>query len=134
MVLLRVKKVSLGDAHIKFLQSDGYNSICIYKLEESYRKDNQTPEQVQTRRNEAETTAIIESIRNEMIDLLAQTKETLSDLMNKALNYLHTFGKQLFAYRNYGEYTIDNTVAERVMCPITEQSKNSMFFRSVEVF
>lgn len=51
--------------------------------------------------------------------------------MNKALNYLHTFGKQLYAYRNHGEYTIDNTDVERAIRPITVQRKNSMFFRSV---
>ena len=34
-------------------------------------------------------------------------------LMNKALYYLHTFWKQLFAYRNHGEYNIDNIAAER---------------------
>ena len=91
----------------------------LYRLEESYRKDNLTPEQIQTRRNDAETESIIESIRKEMFDLLVQSKETLSDLMNKALNYLHTFGKQLFAYRNHGEYSIDNTAAERAIRPIT---------------
>ena len=164
----------LGNAHIKSLQSDGYNvymylddelvdaeHLCclaharakfkyayeqgceqarfflekmgmLYKLEESYRKDNLTPEQVQTRRNDAETESIIESMRNEMFDLLVQSKENLSDLMNKALNYLHTLWKQLFAYRNRGEYTIDNTAAERAIRPITVQRKNSMFFRSVQ--
>ena len=104
----------------------------LYKFEDDYRKDSLTPEQIQTRRNDAETTSIIESIQNEMFDLLAQSKETLSDLMNKALNYLHTFWKQLFAYRNHGEYTIDNTAAERAIRPITVQRKNSMFFRSVQ--
>ncbi len=91
----------------------------LYKLEESYRKVNLTPEQDPTRRNDAETEFIIESMRNEMFDLLVQSKETLSDLMNKALNYLHTSWKQLFAYRNHGEYTIDNTAAERAIRPIT---------------
>ena len=71
----------------------------LYKLEDDYRKENLTPEEVLSRRNGTETTSIIESMRSEMFDLLAQSKETLSDLMNKALNYLHTFGKQLFAYR-----------------------------------
>lgn len=164
----------LGDAHIKSLQSDGYNvymylddelvdteHLCclaharakfkyayeqgceqarfflekigrLYKFEDDYRKENLTPEQIQTRRNDAETTSIIESIQNEMFDLLVQSKETLSDLMNKALNYLHTFWKQLFAYRNHGEYSIDNTAAERAIRPITVQRKNSMFFRSVQ--
>lgn len=60
-------------------------------------KENLTPENFQSRRNDAETTSIIESMRYEMFDLLSQSKETLSDLMNKALNYLHTFWKQLFA-------------------------------------
>lgn len=164
----------LGDAHIKSLQSDGYNvymylddelvdteHLCclaharakfkyayeqgceqarlflekmgrLYKLEDDYRKENLTPKEVLSRRNDVETTSIIESMRIEMFDLLAQSKETLSDLMNKALNYLHTFWKQLFAYRNHGEYTIDNTVAERAIRPITVQRKNSMFFRSVQ--
>ena len=104
----------------------------LYKLEDDYRKENLTPEEVLSRRNDAETTSIIESMRSEMFDLLAQSKETLSDLMNKALNYLHTFWKQLFAYRNHGEYTIDNTAAERAICPVTVQRKSSMFFRSVQ--
>ena len=89
---------------------------------------------VQLRRYYAETTDIIESQRNDMFDLLAQSKETISDLMNKALNYLHTFLKQLFAYRNHGECTINNTAAERTIQTITIQRKNSMFIRSDQMF
>ena len=37
-------------------------------------------------------------------------------------------GKQLFAYRHDGEYTIDNLVAERTIRNMTIQRKNSMFF------
>ena len=47
----------------------------LYRLEESYRKDDLTPLQIQTRRNDAETESIIESIRNEMFDLLVQSKK-----------------------------------------------------------
>lgn len=101
-------------------------------MSKSYRKDNLTPEQVQTRRNDEETESIIESMRNKMFDLLAKSKEILSDLMNNALNYLHIFWKQLFAYHNDGEYSIDKMVAERAIRPITVQRKNSMFFRSVQ--
>ena len=49
-----------------------------------------------------------------MLDLIATeacSPGKLSDLMQRALNYLHTFWKQLFAYRNDGEYMIDNLVA-----------------------
>lgn len=54
-----------------------------------------------------------------MLDLMAKeacNPGTLSDLMRRALNYLHTFWKQLFAYRNDGEYTIDNLVAYPNFC------------------
>ena len=49
-----------------------------------------------------------------MLDLMATeacSPGKLSDLMQRALNYLHTFWQQLFAYRNDGEYMIDNLVA-----------------------
>ena len=68
-----------------------------------------------------------------MLDLMAKeacNPGTLSDLMRRALNYLHTFWKQLFAYRNDGEYTIDNLVAERTIRNMTIQRKNSLFFCS----
>ena len=68
-----------------------------------------------------------------MLDLMAKEASnpgTLSDLMRRALNYLHTFWKQLFAYRNDGEYTIDNLVAERTIRNMTIQRKNSLFFCS----
>ena len=38
--------------------------------------------------------------------------------------------KQLYAYRNDGEYTIDNLVAERTIRNMTIQRKNSLFFCS----
>lgn len=52
--------------------------------------------------------------------------------MLRALNYLHTFWAQILAYRNDGEYSIDNMAAERAIRPITVQRKNSMFFGSVK--
>ena len=42
-------------------------------------------------------------------------------------NYLHKFWKQVFAYRNDGEYTIDNLAAERAIRPQTIQRKGSLF-------
>ena len=47
-------------------------------------------------------------------------------------NYLHKFWKQVFAYRNDGEYTIDNLAAERAIRPQTIQRKGSLFFGSVQ--
>lgn len=47
-------------------------------------------------------------------------------------NYLHKFWKQVFAYRNDGEYSIDNLAAERAIRPQTIQRKGSLFFGSVQ--
>ena len=63
-----------------------------------------------------------------MYDLLALPENETSPLLRRALNYLHKFWKQLFAYLNDGEYTIDNMAAERVISPMTVQRKNSLFF------
>ena len=62
---------------------------------------------------------IIEKIRTELYDLPANPDESRSELMSKALNYLKNFWNQIFAYRNDGEYSIDNMVAERTIRPIT---------------
>ena len=61
----------------------------------------------------------MERLRSELYDFLALPEEDTSDLMLIALNYLHKFWDQLFAYRKDGEYTIDNLAAERAIRPLT---------------
>ena len=51
-------------------------------------------------------------------------------LIQKALNCMYTFWEQLFCYRNDGNYTIDNSLAERSIRPMTVERKNSLFFCS----
>lgn len=75
---------------------------------------------------------IIEKIRTELYDLPANPDESRSELMSKALNYLKNFRNQIFAYRNDGEYYINNMIAKRAGRPITVQGKNSLFFGSVK--
>ena len=48
-----------------------------------------------------------------LVCMLANKMDELPKLMQQALNYLHKFWKQVFAYRNDGEYSIDNLAAER---------------------
>ena len=106
---------------------------ALYGRESEYRSENLTPEEIKLKRNDSYTTNIIEEIKLKMLDLMATeacTPGALSDLMRRALNYLHTFWKQLFAYRKDGEYTIDNLVAERTIRNMTIQRKNSLFFCS----
>ena len=85
----------------------------LYRLEEECRRLKLSPQEIYERRNDDTTTEIVESIRTR-------------------LNYLRTFWKQIFAYRNDGEYSIDNTIAERAIRPIVLQRNGSMFFGSVK--
>ena len=51
-------------------------------------------------------------------------------LMKKAVNYLDHFWNQVFLYRKDGDYTIDNSLAEQCIRPLTNERKNSLFFGS----
>lgn len=62
--------------------------------------------ETKAKRNDAYTNKIVEGLRSELYDLLALAEEGMSDLMRTALNYLHKFWNQLFAYRKDGEYAI----------------------------
>lgn len=106
---------------------------ALYGREAEYRKGKLTAAEIKQKRNDHYTSNIINEIKLKMLDLMATeafNPGTLSDLMRRALNYLHTFWKQLFAYRHDGEYTIDNLVAERTISNMTIQRKNSLFFCS----
>lgn len=83
-------------------------------------------------RNDEYTRGIVDELQNEMFDLMANKMDKLPKLMQQALNYLHKFWKQVFAYRNDGEYSIDNLAAERAIRPQTIQRKGSLFFGSVQ--
>ena len=45
--------------------------------------------------------------------------------MNKALNYLKSFWNQLVLYLKDGRYSIDNSLAERTLRPMTVERKRS---------
>ena len=97
-------------------------------MEDTYRREKLTADEIYRRRNNKETMEVIEKIRTELYDLLANPDERRSELVSKALNYLKNFWIQIFAYINDGEYSIDNMAPERAIRPITVQRKNSLFF------
>ena len=131
-------------AHVRNKFKDAYNQGCeqarfflekiaaLYRREEQYRENNCTAEEIKELRNDSYTEGIVNSVESEMYDLLALDEKYTSPLLRRALNYLHKFWKQLFAYRNDGEYTIDNMAAERAIRPMTVQRKNSLFFGSTK--
>ena len=90
------------------------------------------PDEIFKRCNDAYTTGTVDDLWKELFDLLALPESEMSDLMQRALKYLHSFWKQLFNYRKNGGYTIDNLAAERAIRPLTVQRKNSLFFCSTQ--
>jgi len=102
----------------------------LYDLEEQYRVRHLTPQQIQQERQGEQTTKIIQRIRQRLDRLLADTSGMRGDLMNKALNYLKSFWNQLILYLKDGRYSIDNSLAERTLRPMTVERKNSLTFGS----
>ena len=102
----------------------------LYDLEEQYRLKHLTPQQIQRERQGEQTTKIIQRIRQRLDKLLADSSGMRGDLMNKALNYLKSFWNQLILYLKDGRYSIDNSLAERTLRPMTVERKNSLTFGS----
>lgn len=104
----------------------------LYRREDLYVDEGYDTEKIKEMRNDEYTRGIVDKLQDEMFNLMANGMEGLSKLMQDALTYLHKFWKQVFAYRNDGEYTIDNLAAERAIRPQTIQRKGSLFFGSVQ--
>lgn len=104
----------------------------LYKREDFYVEKDYDAETIKRMRNDEYTQGIIDQLQNEMFNLMANKMAELPKLMQQALKYLHKFWKQVFAYRNDGEYSIDNMAAERALRPQTLQRKGSLFFGSVQ--
>ncbi|MBE6283177.1 MAG: IS66 family transposase [Mediterranea massiliensis] len=102
----------------------------LYSQERKYQMQNLSPEEIRQARNNDETNRVIAELRKRLDYHLYFDKEPKGDLMQKALNYLHSFWEPLFRYRNDGNYTIDNSLAERSIRPLTVERKNSLFFCS----
>ena len=101
----------------------------LYALKK-YEEENLSAEQVRQLRNSAETTGIIIGMRS-LLDLMkSENAPRHGSLMKKAVSYLDHFWKQVFLYRKDGNYTIDNSLAERCIRPLANERKNSLFFGS----
>lgn len=105
----------------------------LYRLESLYKKLKLSPEEIHKRRNNADTSEIIQKMRDELDRLWPKDKERqleLDPIFATALRYLYNQWDGLMNYRNDGEYTIDNNTAERNIRPATVERKNSLSFAS----
>ena len=110
----------------KFLEYIGK----FYALEKRYIELKLCSEDIRRQRNSAETTEIIIGMRS-LLDLMKSGNAPRhGSLMEKAVSYLDHFWNQVFLYRKDGDYTIDNSLAERCIRPLANERKNSLFFGS----
>ncbi len=102
----------------------------LYALEKHYKDMHFTPEQIKDRRNDDETNEIVIMLRSKIDAMKAEGHPPRSELLDKAVNYLDSFWKQIMKYRKNGRYSIDNNVAERFIKPYVNERKNSLFYGS----
>ena len=100
----------------------------LYRLEDTYKLSGLSAQEITRCRHSLRTEEIIGRIRSKLDVLLSPTHPPRGELMDKAVNYLQVFRKQLFAYLNDGRYDIDNSIAERFIRPLAGERKNSLFF------
>jgi len=102
----------------------------LYEKERKYKEQGLSAAEIKEARQSKEVEQKINELREKLDFHLYFDKHSQGELMQKALNYMKTFWKQLFRYRNDGNYTIDNSLAERSIRPLTVERKNSLFFCS----
>ena len=102
----------------------------LYGLEREYERGRLSPEQIRICRNDLKTKEIIIKLRSKLDALSNNSHPSRGELMDKAIRYMNTFWTQLFAYLNNGSYSIDNSIAERFIRPLSGERKNSLFFGS----
>lgn len=99
-----------------------------YRLEATYKLSELLAKEITRCLQSLLTKEIIGRIRSKLDVLLSATHPPRGELMEKVVNYLQVFWKQLFAYLNDGRYDIDNSIAELFICPLAGERKNSLFF------
>ena len=87
-------------------------------------------EETKYRRNRREVTRILESIKSKAEELLSRQRIHYSPALCRALNYMKRGWENLIRYREDGDYSIDNSIAERAVRPYTVFRNGTMFHGS----
>lgn len=105
----------------------------LYALEGHYQKLGLCPDEIKAVRNGDRTNELVIRLRSKIDSMKSEGHPPRSELPEKAVGYMDDFWTQLFAYRKDGRYSIDNSIAERFMRPISGERKNSLFYGSAKM-
>jgi|GEM_PF-436203 len=105
----------------------------LYALEGHYQKLGLCPDEIKAVRNGDRTNELVIRLRSKIDSMKSEGHPPRSELLEKAVGYMDDFWTQLFAYRKDGRYSIDNSIAERFMRPISGERKNSLFYGSAKM-
>ena len=89
-----------------------------------------TPEERLQERQSLETKELLIELCSLLDSELSKDSEFRSQYYREALNYLHRFWKEIFAYLDDGELPIDHNLAERTIRKLTTQRNNSLHYGS----
>lgn len=87
-------------------------------------------EETKYRRNRREVTRILESIKSKAEELLSRQRIHYSPSLRRSLNYMKRGWENLIRYCEDGDYSIDNSIAERAVRPYTVFRNGTMFHGS----
>lgn len=102
----------------------------LFSRERRYDEAGLTSEERLKERQSLETKEILIRIRSRLDAELANDSEFRSQYYTEALNYLHHFWDELFAYLDDGDFPIDNNLAERCIRKLTTQRNSMLHFGS----
>ncbi len=102
----------------------------LYLVESECLFDHLSAEATRERRNKRDVVRIMRSMKSRAEYLLSRGRVPDGSQMYKALNYMLNGWDDLQRYRECGDYSIDNSAAERAIRPVTVNRKNSLFHSS----
>ena len=88
--------------------------------------------EIRKRRNKSDVSEILKGLRKQVLELQQDKRCHYGKMMETALAYMLNGWDDLLKYRHWGDYTIDNMVAERAIRPFAVSRNNSLHFSSEE--
>ena len=102
------------------------------RKEREYNKEGITSEERGRQRQSLEMKDVLIRLRSNLEVELGEDASTRSPYLTEALNYMHHFWNEAFAFLKDGNYPIDNNIAERSIRPLTTQRNSMLHFGSDE--